>query len=108
MSSRLKPLAEPREIIDQKGRMRLACRHKTRIDADMQAHTAALEPATARGKVIRLGHFMHSEQVGVECARCVFTTLRNGDVDVIETDNRHGRSPKPALPARSRHLLAAR
>jgi lipopolysaccharide/colanic/teichoic acid biosynthesis glycosyltransferase len=72
--------------------MRFQRRRERRFDADVQLLVADTEPTAApRPEWLRLAELLEAEQGAIERARRVLTPCRRGDLDVIDSRDRHAR-----------------
>jgi hypothetical protein len=80
--------AEFVEVGHDEGGMSFLRWAKIRFDADVELLSAALEPAAAAGpERFRLLNFGQGEERAVKFAGSGFTSLRRGDLQVIELDD---------------------
>src|SRR5579862_29472 len=73
-----KPRREARQVVDEKGRMRLARGTKIGFDAEVDLHAVVDEPAPAApGKIGRLGNLREAEDALIEPARGLLAARRH-------------------------------
>jgi len=90
------PLAERNnmafEIVDEKSRMRLACRLEPRFYTQMHLHRSKRKPAPAAFcQHGRLCDFRKAEELAIEASRSRFPAFRHGKLHVVDGDDGHGR-----------------
>src|SRR5665213_2954896 len=70
--------------------MRLGGGVERLVDAKMDLHLIAFEPATAALRQRRrFGRFRQAQQLAIECARAIFAARGHGELDVIDSDYGH-------------------
>src|SRR6185295_15880602 len=100
-----KPLHQRPQIPNEKRRVGLPCRTKLWIDTQMDLHIVVFEPyAATRGQLRGLRRFRDSQDAAVELPTLFLTAYGHGELDMVDTDDRHCRHPP--LEDRSRAGLS--
>lgn len=87
------PTDEIDEVADEQSRVRLSGWPEILLHPQMNLEIAALEPAAASlGQVVRLGDLGKAKERAVEVSRRLLTSLRHGELDMIEAFDTHGDS----------------
>src|SRR5688572_10208088 len=76
------------KVIDEKGRMRLACSMELRLHTQMQLNCPNLEPGPAAfGQLSRLWNFNKAQHVDIKSARFFLTFRRDRNLNMVNRKN---------------------
>ena len=96
-------------VAHEQRRVRLVRGSEVALDAEVDLHVRALEPAAAAlGEVRRLRHFGEPEHAGVEAPRRGLAPGRHRELDVIDRQDAHAQKstrPAPASGSMARRML---